>query len=204
VPAERARLPVAGVVLAAGTSSRMGKNKLLLALRGESLLRRAVRTAVEAGLAPVVVVLGHERDLALTELAGLRCTAVLNPDYQKGINTSLRTGISAVPEEAGAALVMLADMPFVTKEMLEAVVASYRNGAAPLVVSTYQDIEAPPMLYDRSLFPELRALDGEGCGKKVVKRHRGDSVKLAWPVSALTDMDEPADVDAVLAVMGTG
>lgn len=191
--------PVAGVVLAAGTSSRMGHNKLLVSLRGESALRRAVRTALAAGLEPVLVVLGHESERARAELEGLECTSVLNPDYAQGINTSLRTGISAVPEGRAAAIVMLGDMPFVTRDMLRAVVERYRAGTAPLVVSNYDGVDAPPMLYDRSLFSELRALNGEGCGKSVVKRHRRECLEVAWPASALKDMDVPADVDAVLA-----
>jgi molybdenum cofactor cytidylyltransferase len=204
MPAERDRGPVAGVLLAAGTSSRMGTNKLFLSLRGETVVRRAIRTALAAGLDPVLVVLGHESERAKAELKGLRCAVVLNKDYAQGINTSLSAGIAAVPEQAVAALVMLADMPFVTKEMLGAIVERYRGGTSPLVVSNYEGVDAPPMLYDRSLFTELRALDGDGCGKKVVKRHRSESLEVAWPASALKDLDLPADVDAVLAELENG
>lgn len=204
MPAERDRGPVAGVLLAAGTSSRMGTNKLFLSLRGETVVRRAIRTALAAGLDPVLVVLGHESERAKAELKGLRCAVVLNKDYAQGINTSLRAGIAAVPEQAVAALVMLADMPFVTKEMLGAIVERYRGGTSPLVVSNYEGVDAPPMLYDKSLFTELRTLDGDGCGKKVVKRHRSESLEVAWPASALKDLDIPADVDAVLAELENG
>jgi len=204
MPAERDRGPIAGVLLAAGTSSRMGTNKLFLSLRGETVVRRAVRTALAAGLDPVLVVLGHESERAKAELKGLRCAVVLNKDYAQGINTSLRAGIAAVPEQAVAALVMLADMPFVTKEMLGAIVERYRGGMSPLVVSNYEGVDAPPMLYDKSLFTELSALDGDGCGKKVVKRHRSESLEVAWPASALKDLDIPADVDAVLAELENG
>jgi molybdenum cofactor cytidylyltransferase len=199
---ESNRRAVAGVVLAAGTSSRMGHNKLLVSLRGESLLRRAVRTALAAGLKPVLVVLGHESARAEAELRGLECTAVLNPNYAEGINTSLRTGIAAVPQDAAGALVLLGDMPFVTREMVETVLARYRAGTSPLVVSNYEGVDAPPMLYDRSLFAELAALSGDGCGKRVVKRHRSECLEVAWPASALRDMDVPADVDAVQAELG--
>jgi molybdenum cofactor cytidylyltransferase len=197
MPVESQRGTVAGIVLAAGTSSRMGHNKLFVSLRGESALRRAVRTALAAGLEPVLVVLGHESERAKSELRGLDCSPVLNPSYAQGINTSLRTGIAAVPPQAAAAVVMLGDMPFVTREMVQAIVARYWDGTAPLVVSSYEGVDAPPMLYDRSLFAELRALDGDGCGKKVVKRHRSECLEVAWPASALKDMDVPADVDAV-------
>jgi len=195
LPAERSRGAVAGVVLAAGTSSRMGENKLFLRIGAESVLRRAVRTALAAGLDPVLVVLGHEAERARGELAGLGCTPVLNPDYLRGIHSSLRAGIAAVPEGIPAALVLLADMPFVTRHMLAAVVDRYRAGGAPLVVSHYEGVDAPPMLYDRSLFGELRALDGDGCGKRVVKRHRSEAAEVVWPASALGDLDLPGDVE---------
>ena len=201
---ERHRASVAGVVLAAGTSSRMGHNKLFLFVQGESLLRRTVRTALAAGLKPVLVVLGHESARAEAELAGLDCTPVLNPNYAQGLNTSLRTGIAAVPKDADAALVILGDMPFVTADMLQTVLQRYRNSTSPLVVSSYDGVDAPPMLYDKSLFSELGALQGDGCGKKVVKRHRDECLEVAWPASALRDMDVPADVAAVLAELEGG
>ena len=191
--------PVAGVVLAAGTSSRMGRNKLFVELGGKSVLRRAVDTAAAAGLDPILVVLGHEPDRARAELAGLGCAAVLNPEYARGLNTSLRAGIAAVPESAGAALVMLADMPFVSAAMIRAMIDQWRAADAPLVVSAYGEVLAPPMLYGRSLFPELRALDGEGCGKRVVKRHRDEAIEIALPAAALADLDLPEDVDRVRA-----
>jgi molybdenum cofactor cytidylyltransferase len=193
--------PIAAVVLAAGTSSRMGRNKLLLELGGTTILRRAVDTALEAGLEPVVVVLGHESDRARAELSGSSCTTVVNPEYARGMNTSVAAGVTAVPGDAAGAVLMLADMPLVDAEMLRALVDRYRDSAAPLVISTYGDVLAPPILYGRALFPELRALDAEACGKQVVKLHRGEAVELSWPATALTDLDVPEDVERVRAQM---
>ena len=110
--------PVAGVLLAAGTSRRMGENKLLLEQEGESILRRAVRTALAAGLAPLVVVLGHESERTQAELAGLDCTPVFHPGYRSGVAGSLRAGIAALPATCRAAVVLLADMPRVTSGMI--------------------------------------------------------------------------------------
>jgi len=192
---------IAGVVLAAGTSSRMGKNKLLLEFGGTSVLRRAVATAVEADLDPVLVVLGHESDRARAELADIPCTAVLNEEYAVGMNTSVKAGIAAVPPDAAGAVLILADMPLVDAAMLRALVDRYRASNAPLVVSRYGEVLAPPILYGRELFAELRALDAAACGKRVVKQHRHEAIELRWPVSALTDLDVPEDVERVRAAV---
>jgi molybdenum cofactor cytidylyltransferase len=186
---------VAGVVLAAGSSSRMGANKLLLPLSGSTVLRRAVEAALGGGLDPVLVVLGHERERVGAALDGLACLPVVNPDHARGLNASLRAGVAAVPGYCLAAVVLLGDMPFVTAEMVAAVVARFRTGTAPLVLSVYGDVLAPPTLYARALFPELSASEGEGCGKRVMKRHRGQALEVAWPAEALADLDVPADVD---------
>ena len=159
--------PIAGIVLAAGASTRLGRNKLFLELEGESLLRRAVRRVSNAGLDPVVVVLGHEANRAREELSGLQVVSIINADYMRGVNSSLRAGITSVSHSA-AAVVTLADMPFVTTAMIATLAERYRSSAAPLVISDYGGVNAPPILYDRSLFAELLAMEGEGCGKQVV------------------------------------
>lgn len=196
--------PVAGVVLAAGASTRMGRNKLFFRLDGESVLRRAVKLAVASGLDPVIVVLGHEAEQALAELSGLSCRPAVNPDYARGINRSLRVGIAAVPARACAAVVLLADMPFVTDGMVSTLVERYRESSAPLVVSDYGGVQAPPTVYDRSLFAELGAMEGEGCGREVVRRHRSEAVAVAWPAAALADLDRPEDYERVRAKLGAG
>ena len=203
MPSERSGA-VAGVVLAAGSSTRMGRNKLFFPLGDDTLLRRVVRRAIAAGLDPVIVVVGHEAERARAELAGLACTPVDNPDYALGINRSLRTGISHVPETAPAAVVMLADMPFVTSAMVGGLVARYRESTAPLVISAYGDVNAPPMLYDRALFPELRQMAGEGCGRQVVRRHRHEAIAISWPGARLRDIDVPEDYERIQAELRDG
>lgn len=205
MPAERAGA-VAGVVLAAGTSSRMGENKLLFDLDGEPVVRRAVRQATAAGLGPVIAVLGHESARVRRELDDLEppCHIVVNPDYALGINSSLKAGIAALPATAAAAVVLLADMPFVTAEMIATLVARYRASTAPLIISDYEGVNAPPMLYDRALFQELVTMEGEGCGRQVVRRHRTEAVVVDWPVAALTDLDVPSDYERVRSLLATG
>jgi molybdenum cofactor cytidylyltransferase len=197
-----ARMTVAGILLAAGSSTRMGRNKLLLRLEGESLLRRAARRALAAGLDPVLVVLGHEAERARAELAGLRCRAVSNPRHARGMGSSLAAGLRAVPGSCGAAVVLLADMPLVREEMIAAVVARWRETGAPLVLSRYGEVQAPPALYGRGLFAELAGGDGEGRGREVARRHRDRAALVDQPPEALADVDRLGDLARARARAG--
>ena len=195
---------IAGVLLAAGMSSRMGQNKLFLSLGGRTVLERAVATALEAGLDPLVVVVGHEADRVRAALAGSPATLAFNPDHARGQNTSIAVGISALPPELDAAVVMLADMPRVDAAMVRGLVAAFRDGRAPLVVSRYGEVVAPPILYGAVLFGELRALDGERCGKAIIRKHRGEAIELGWPVDHLSDLDTPEDLARLAGEMDAG
>jgi molybdenum cofactor cytidylyltransferase len=193
---------IAGIVLAAGSGSRMGRNKVLLRLGGESLVRHAARVAGEAGLDPVLVVLGYEADLVRAELEGTRCEVVLNPSHALGMSTSLDAGVAAVPEDASAAVVLLADMPFVEAGMVREVVERHRERRARLVTARYGAASAPPTLYARALFPELRGGEGEGRGREVVCRHAAEVVWVDFPESALADLDVGDDVERARARLG--
>jgi len=183
---------VAGVVLAAGASTRLGTNKLLLWLDSEPLVRRVARLALEAGLSPVVVVLGHETERVAAALDGLAVETVVNPAFGAGMAGSLKLGIARVPADCAAAVVLLADMPFVTAAMVAALVARFRGGTEPLVLSLYGEVQAPPTLYARTLFPAL-AEAGDGGGRQVVLDHRSEAAELRWPAAALVDIDHPSD-----------
>lgn len=198
---------VAGIVLAAGSSVRMGHNKLLLELGGETVARRAVWTACAAGLAPVVVVTGHERGAVEAEVHDMPCRTVHNEEYATGQHTSVRAGVRALDAACAAAIVILADMPFVTSAMLRSVAARHAETRALLVASRYgADATAPPILYDRRLFGELARLDRR-CGRRVVKRHCTEAVAIHWPLERMRDLDCPSDYESArreLAEAGRG
>jgi molybdenum cofactor cytidylyltransferase len=194
MPTERPR--VTALVLAAGSSTRMGRNKLLLDLGGETMIRRAVRAAVDAGVHRVVVVLGHDEALVRAELEGLPCDPIRNPDHAQGAGTSVHAGVREAAE-SDAVVVVLADMPFVTADMIRALVERHRTTGAPLVVSHYGEVQAPPTLYARGLFPELLEIPGERCAKQVVRRHEREAVVVDWPEGTLRDIDVPEDYEDV-------
>jgi molybdenum cofactor cytidylyltransferase len=188
---------VMAVLLAAGSSTRMGRNKLLLPLGGQAVVRRAVQAAIDSGVDRVVVVLGHEADLVRSQLDGLACEVIVNPDYERGVGTSLHAGIRAAA--ADAVVVLLADMPFVTAEMIRGVVDRHRSTGARLVLSHYGDVQAPPTLYARALFEEVLAEPDERCGKRIARTHADEAAIVSWPESALRDLDVAEDYEGVRA-----
>jgi molybdenum cofactor cytidylyltransferase len=184
---------VAAVVLAAGMSTRMGRNKMLLEVGGESLIRRAAKNALEAGLDPVVVVVGFEAHHARRALEGLDVEIVINHDFRGPSSKSFHAGLISLPSDVTAAVVILPDMIHVSAETLGRVHAAASTSAAPLIASRYGDVTAPPILFRRALFDELLAWDGEGCGKPVVKAYAREAEYMDWPVAMLDDVDTPED-----------
>lgn len=185
---------VAAVILAAGASTRMGRPKLLLPLGNESLIRTMTRRCVEAGLNPVIVVVGGPHENAIrAELRALDVDLVQNPAATGPTSGSLHCGLAAIPLGVGAVMVVLPDMVRVTTAMLTSVRRAGCDSNAPLAVSRYGEVFAPPLFFRRVLFPELLAWHGEGCGKRVVESHQAKAVILDWPPEAIADIDTPED-----------
>ena len=183
----------AGVVFAAGASRRMGKNKMLLELDGELLVRRSAARAIAAGLSPVVVVVGFEKTRVGAALRGLDVKFAVNSAYEGPMSGSMHTAIRALPPDVDALIVLLGDMVHVTDEMIRAVADAGKRSGAPLAVSRYGDVTAPPILFTRRLFGELLVWTGDGCGKPVVRDHTLEAAFCEWPADRLGDVDTPDD-----------
>jgi len=144
-----------------------------------------------------VVVIGHEADRLRAELKDLPLEFAVNPDYTGPTSGSLHQGLNKLGPDVNAAVIMLGDMVRVTAETLAMLIAAARGTAAPLVVSRYGDVTAPPLLFRRALFGELLAWTGEGCGKTVVKAHSHEAMYVDRPVALLADVDTPEDFEAL-------
>ncbi len=188
---------VAAVILAAGASRRMGRTKQLLPVQGEPMVRLAARRALAARCFPVVVVVGHDADPVRAALADLEVSFATSADPTGPTSASLHAGLRALGPAIDATVVLLADMVHVTTEMIVALVLAAERGTAPLEVSRYGDVLAPPLLFRRALWPELLAWHGEGCGKAVVRAHAQEAGMHDWPAAALRDVDTPEDYAAL-------
>ncbi|TMF47711.1 MAG: nucleotidyltransferase family protein [Chloroflexi bacterium] len=187
---DRRRL-ISGILLAAGLSSRFGRQKLLEPWRGEALVRRAARSFLEAGLAPVIAVVSGDRHLA-DALAGLPVTIETNPQPERGINTSIRIGVGALPRATTAALIGVADQPLLTAEAILKLVQAFEPGK--IVGPRYGDHGGNPVIFDRRFFPELmRLMEADRGGQVVVAAHPEAVIEVELPVSMGTDIDSPDD-----------
>jgi molybdenum cofactor cytidylyltransferase len=164
---------IGAVVLAAGGSRRLGTPKQLLAYRGEPLVRRAAIAALDAGLSPVVVVVGHEAARVRSVLEGLTLAIVENAGWSTGVASSIRCGVLELGRRAPnfrAVALLVCDQPLLTPAHLQALAAAVRGGAV-LAASTYAGTQGVPAVFGAPLVPELLALVGDTGAKAVVRRH---------------------------------
>lgn len=189
---------VAGLLLAAGTSSRFGdRNKLLATQDGEPIVRRAARTLIDAGLDPVVVVVGHEADRVADAVEGLDVETVANEAYAEGQATSVRAGIEALREttpRVDAVLVALGDMPYVAPKTVKTLVAAYEAGVGSALAAAYEETRGNPVLFDRRHFAALCDVDGDVGGRAILLEGDDSACIAVDDPGVRRDIDDPDDL----------
>ncbi len=183
------------MILAAGSSSRMGTPKQLLLFRGQTLLRRAALAALGAGCRPVIVVTGAHAERTRGELYGLDVREAFNARWETGMASSVRAGVEALADadaEARAVVLMLCDQPHVTSEVVAALVAAHRADGSPVVASQYGGGLGVPALFARTVFAELARLEGRAGAKQVIKKYASESAFVPFPAGEI-DVDTPDD-----------
>jgi len=192
---------VGAVILAAGGSSRLGEPKQLLNFRGETLVRRAVRAAEEARCASVVVVVGEAAHAIQDELRQTSAVTVQNPDWQRGLGTSIQRGLEHLIETApaiDAALLLTCDQPLVNASTIAALIAEKDKTRKPMVASSYANTLGIPALFDRSCFDDLLALPDNSGAKALIAARPNDVASIAFDDGAI-DIDTPADFQRLIA-----
>jgi molybdenum cofactor cytidylyltransferase len=181
---------ITGIVLAAGSSSRLGRPKQLLDLGGKPVLQHVVDAALAAPLDEVVVVLGHAaREIGAAVPPTGRTRFALNTEYGAGQATSLRTGLRAADAGSQAAVVLLGDQPGVRAEAIAAVVAAWERGAARVVQASYGGHPAHPTLFDRSVWGEVEQTAGDQGARSLLASHP------EWTVLVEVGGEPPEDID---------
>jgi CTP:molybdopterin cytidylyltransferase MocA len=175
---------VAGILLAAGEGSRLGRPKALVEIAGQRLADRGVALLRAGGAAPVVVVTGAVR----VESSG--AVVVHNPDWRSGMGSSLVAGLQALPAEISAAVIALADQPLIGAEAVRRLIAAYHDGAS-VAVAAYDGLPRNPVLIARPHWPEVIAASVGDVGARVFLRDHADLVTRV----ECGDTGSPDDVD---------
>jgi len=196
-PPHRAR--IAALILAAGQSRRMGaENKLLLEIDGKPMVRHVAERVLASSARPVTIVLGHQPDAVKAALAGLDVGFVENPDYADGLSSSLKAGLAAVPESADGALICLGDMPGVSTDLVDRLIAGFNpiEGRA-ILAPTRGGRRGNPVLWARRFFDELMSLSGDTGAKHLIGSYGEFLTEIEAPDDGvLIDLDTPAALAA--------
>lgn len=187
-------------MLAAGAARRYGSAKQLAALDGVSLVRRAAQAALAAGLSPTVVT-GAYAEAVAAELRDLRVPTLHNADWEQGLGSSIACGFRSLLTESSppaAAAICLADQALVGAAQLRQLVAAHRAAPLRIVAARYAGVRGPPCLFPRRWYGELARLSGDRGARALLERYAAEVIEVAMPEAA-TDMDTPADYEALVA-----
>lgn len=194
-------MPTAVILLAAGSSSRLGQPKQLLQYEGKTLLRRATETAVAAAAgAPVVVVTGALHEELLPELAGLLVLPVRCANWALGMGASLKTGLAALKSLCNnwdTVVVMLCDQPHVTTAVIEQLAATYRHTGQPIIAAEYGAVRGVPVLFGPEVLPLLQEISDAAGAAHLLKQHPQLVATVPFAAGAI-DVDTPEQYAALL------
>lgn len=170
------------IILAAGTSSRMGEagNKLLLPLRQRPVLVHVIEAVLGSRARPVILVLGHQaeevRARVQQDLKEKALVIMENPDYARGQSTSMKAGLRALlaspaASELTSVIFLLGDQPMITAALLDKLIDLREQSGKRIVLPLYQGQRGNPVLFSLELAPELLQVDGDEGGRSLIKRH---------------------------------
>ncbi len=192
--------PWAAIVLAAGEGRRMGRPKQLVLVDGEPMVARAVGTALAAGPSAVLVVTGAHGEQVQAALAPWQAVAgttlrlVPNPRWAEGQASSMWAGLLALDEAIQAALFLPVDQPLLSPRLLRQMYRRWQAGAPLVTPLVNGQIRGAPALFDRALWPELLAIQGDMGGREVLRRHQHQAAAIPVQPEELQDVDTPEDL----------
>ena len=193
-------MSVGVIILAAGGSTRLGSPKQLLRCGGETLIRRAANAAIESSCDRVVVVIGSRAEDVKRELEGLAVSIVENTEWQSGMSSSIRAGLSEVIDD-DTVVIMLCDQPFVTAAVLDELIDTHNKTHKPIVASDYGDVRGVPALFSKELFGELASLTADEGARRIIAKHPEMVATIAF-AEGVIDVDTNEQLDRITRFAG--
>jgi len=198
---------IAAAVLAAGSATRMGRDKALLDLAGEALVRRSVTTVAASGIGEIMVVVNPNNQASIAHtIRDLPVRVVCNARHSHGMGTSIATAAAVMASDSTAAalLLLLVDQPLIDTSMLAVIMDAWDDARPDFVASAYGEVTTTPVLFDRSLLPELRTLDGDAGARAILRSHAANGRILEFPPWRGADIDAADDYAAVWEILQRG
>lgn len=185
------------IILAAGSSSRLGQSKQLIQLNGKSLLQHAANVALNSEADIVITMVGSNAQLHKSEIESLNVEIIENKGWQLGMGNSLKVGLNHLltsKTNIQAAIIMVCDQPYLTASHLNALINTYKKEKPEIVASTYNLIKGVPALFAASLFPKLLKLGDTEGARKIIEKHVGSIVLVPFEKGEI-DIDTPEDLE---------
>ena len=183
------------ILLAAGSSSRLGRPKQLINYQGKTLIQKAIEAAQHSAADDLVVVLGSNSELIQTGIESKEVPVLVHARWEEGMSSSMQCGLQFLIETSRVdqVLLMLCDQPYVSQGLLDQLMNEKKDSVKGIVACSYAGTLGVPALFDQFYFPELLALNGTEGAKKVILNHQADTVLIDFPLGAI-DLDTEEDV----------
>ena len=191
---------VAAIILAAGSSSRMGRSKQMLDIHGETLLERTTKTVLASGIRDVVVVLGADNQIHKQVLASCPVIIIDNNDWTKGMGSSIKCGLRHLTHMGSGydgVLIFVCDQPLLTTELISTILQTFDQNRKPIIASVYSAVPGVPVLFEKSYFQKLMQLPDDQGAKRLIQQNPADVGLVPFPGGEV-DLDTMQDYDALL------
>ena len=187
---------ISAIVLAAGRSTRMGRNKLILPLDGKPVLQRVLDALKHSKVDETVVVLGGGADEVRRSVDLEGTKVVVNRRYSEGMSASIKAGLARMDRSADAAIIVLGDQPFLSAAVVDSLIKAFLTEGAPVVLPVYMGKRRNPVLFARSVFPEIMRIRGDRGAKSVVESHGDNILEVKVEDAGVAmDVDTPSDYE---------
>ena len=183
------------LILAAGNSSRLNYPKQLIEFEGQTLIERITETALKIS-DDILIVLGGNSELIIPKLERFNHTisTIFNPDWQQGMGTSIRIGVEKLAQKSDLILILLSDQPFISQVLLQNMLQNFAKSPNHIVSCRYNEQLGVPMLFDKSIFPELLRLSGDKGAKSFLHLYKNSISTINFP-EGIIDIDTSEDIE---------
>ena len=198
----------AGIILAAGTSSRLGQNKQLVTIGDRCVIQRIVDAATSSHLSQLFLVLNpgaqSAEKLLKDHIDKQRVTVIVNPDFQDGMSTSLKAGLEAALDFPSA-MFLLGDQPFVDFELINTLLETFWRSECQIVAPTFQGRRRNPVIFGKTLYGEILTVSGDQGAREIIARHQNTTKLVEFTKPALfLDIDTRDDIDTARSISRGG